>query len=207
MPNEDEASLSLVTQIGPVIDSLVTLADALTMRWRPGRYSLRPDDRLPSLISVALRGVGAWHFLCPRIRNLRRSRCSRPRAIPTYQVLTLPYALYPLIRCPDNGISGVWLSGPTNRNGESRARFRLWITDCRKRGPLPAIDARSRELGEPPFFVCLLSRRPPRHMPIESRIGHPCRLNAAWDWRMATSTQETQASSLVPLRSRSAASP
>jgi hypothetical protein len=65
------------------------------------------------------------------IDNLRAIRILTVKgAYPTYEVFTLPYALYPLIRCAfENASQALWLIGPPNRNERITRRFRLWVTD------------------------------------------------------------------------------
>ncbi|MGZ4522371.1 MAG: hypothetical protein ACXVXO_03020 [Mycobacteriaceae bacterium] len=125
--DEDEASMRLATQIAPRIDELIVrqqTPDNVVISGSP----LDADDKHAAPYQVS---HAAWHLISHAIDNLQAIRMLTVRgADPKYEVFTLPYALYPLIRCAfENASQALWLIGPTNRNERITRRFRLWITD------------------------------------------------------------------------------
>jgi hypothetical protein len=125
--DEDEASLRMVTKIAPRIDALIERQRTPDTVIQPGS-PLDADDRHAKPYQVS---HAAWHGISHAIDNLQAIRMVTVKGThPKYEVFTLPYALYPLIRCAfENSSRALWLIGPANRSERITRRFRLWITD------------------------------------------------------------------------------
>jgi hypothetical protein len=125
--DEDEASLRMVTKIAPRIDALIKRQGTPDHVIQPGS-PLDADDRQAKPYQLSHAG---WHVISHAIDNLQAIRMLTIKGThPKFEVFTLPYALYPLIRCAfENASQAIWLLGPANRDERLTRRFRLWVSD------------------------------------------------------------------------------
>ena len=161
MASEQAAANFMVTVLAPRIDGLL-------VRWEgdgtddhsalPGS-PLTGDDRWtrPNHVSHA-----AWLSIGHALDNLGAIRSLMVvKTGDEVQVVTRPYAVYPLIRAAmENACAALWLLGPLDRPGRVTRRTRMVVTDAdnrdqamRKADPStsPILDkqkARARQLAE-----------------------------------------------------------
>jgi len=124
----------MVQVIAPRIDSLVS-------RWegddlddhnaRPGS-PLAGDDRWTKPYHCS---HAAWLSLAHALDNLAAIRSAIvTQAGDDVQVVTRPYAVYPLIRAAvENACASLWLLGPDSRSGRVTRRLRQVVTDAGNR--------------------------------------------------------------------------
>lgn len=127
---EDEGSRLLAVDLAPRIDALQASVGTAAAADVAAGSPLAGDDRAsrPFQLSHA-----AWHSIVHAVDNLQALRALSVRGeAPKLQVMTYPYAAYPLLRAAiENASAAVWFLAPPSRDARLVRRFRHLLQDSR----------------------------------------------------------------------------
>ena len=127
---ENEGSRLLAVELAPRIDALQARVETAAAATVADRSPLAGDDRAsrPFQLSHA-----AWYSIVHAADNLQALRALTVRGeAPRVQVLTYPYAAYPLLRAAiENASAALWLLAPMSRDVRLTRRFQHLLQDSR----------------------------------------------------------------------------
>jgi hypothetical protein len=128
---EDEGSRLLATVLAPRIDGLRARLEQMQCPEVMAGSPLAGDDRVARPFQVS---HAAWYGITHAVDNLHALRLLTVRGeAPNLQVVTHPYAAYPLLRAAiENASTPLWLLAPANRDTRLTRRFRLLLQDAKK---------------------------------------------------------------------------